>query len=74
MHAMLRIEFLAGTDIFDAGESALNLAERLSVGVMFSFNKVECTIWPGDSPKILQEQYLAAVGELDNKSKMAFGH
>jgi hypothetical protein len=74
MNARLRIEFLDGIDIFDAGKSALSLAEQLNVGIIFSFNEVECTMWPGDSPKILKKQYLVAVGKSKHELKMAFGH
>jgi hypothetical protein len=71
MNAILAVEFLAGTDIFDAAEEALILATKLNVGVTFKFNGVECTIWPGDSPQVLKEQYLATDNQ--DKLKMAFG-
>jgi hypothetical protein len=73
-NAMLKIEFLAGTDIFDAAEEAVTLSEKLNIGVTFNFNGVDCTMWPGDSPKILKEQYLTAGNLTKDKTKMAFGH
>lgn len=71
---ILKVEFLAGVDIFDAGEEAIALAEKLNVGIKFDFNGILCTVWPGDSPKVLKEQYLIAGEKTEHELRMAFGH
>lgn len=74
MNIKLKVECLAGVDIFDAAEEAITLAEKLNIGITFDFNGIKCTVWPGDSPKILKEQYIIVGKKSEYELRMAFGH
>jgi hypothetical protein len=53
----LKVEIQAGTDIATACKGAALLAEKLSIGVQFSFNGTICYARPGDRPEDIEYQW-----------------
>ncbi len=54
---ILRIEAAPGSEIGDCATDAINLANRLMVIVMFTFNGVNCMACPGDMPESLESEF-----------------
>ncbi len=59
--AMLRVEFVAGSDIGEAAKEMVRLAGQLQLNVIADFNGVDLMIRPGDTPESLVEAYWRAI-------------
>ncbi len=69
---ILRIEAAPGSEIGDCATDAINLANRLMVIFMFTFNGVNCMACPGDMPESLESEFFRLLSS-DQPYKLARG-
>ncbi len=69
---ILRIEVKPGSDIANCATEATQLANRLLVTVVFTFNGVHCMACPGDLPESLENEFFRLLNS-DKPYKLARG-
>lgn len=69
MTAFLTITFASGTSIEDAAKQACDLADRIQIGIDFTFNTVKCLCRPGGQwTKLVESWYEVIDTDCQNKS------
>jgi hypothetical protein len=68
----IEVEVLLDTSIETACQDAVDLANKLGIGVRFTFNDVRCTTGPGGNPCKLCGAWQDAV-DSERKCKVAAG-
>lgn len=71
MTILLRVEAMAGSDVYSTAEEAIRLANAFGTAVMFKFNSVDCMACPGDNPDGLANRQQELQSEGGNGYKLA---
>jgi len=58
MNIIIPVEFVPGTDIRDAVDQAINLAQKLDCFISFDFNGICNCVNSSSSPKRIVDKYL----------------
>lgn len=56
-NAIIKIEFLAGSDITESFVEAIKLAKKLDIWVSFKFNGIDCNVYKNNNVQECVDSY-----------------